>query len=212
MKAFMMSGGSMVEETTACLAQYLQDDGYEVAISNCEQDLLKPEFRECDLLVLNSCLYTGSGNFMNVAEREAFTRHFESGKGVVVMHSSIGNWDDWPEYIEFSGGRWDWGLSKHTNPDLSFVIETTSDHPILAGIPNSFSVTDEMYYNLSFYPGNHVLAHTSEAYGHHPMVWWRTSLNSKVAAIMIGHDEQAARHPQYKQLFLNACKWTNGGA
>jgi len=97
----------------------LQNDGYEVVIANCEQDLLKPEFRECELLVLNSCLYTGSGNFMNMAGREAFTRHFASGKGVVVMHSSIGNWDDWPEYVENglsgSGGRRSYDLVRKTD-------------------------------------------------------------------------------------------------
>lgn len=212
MKAFLISGGSMVEETSGYLAQYLQKDGYEVTLAKDEQDLLKQQFQECDLLVLNSCLYTGSGNFINVAEREAFTRHFELGKGVVVMHSSIGNWDDWPEYIQFSGARWDWGRSKHSSPAMSFVIETTGDHPILAGVPNHFIVTDEMYYDLSLHSGNHVLAHTSEEFGRHPMVWWRKSLNSNVAAIMIGHDEQAVCHPQYQQLFSNACKWTIGGA
>jgi len=212
MKAFLISGGSMVEETTSYLAQYLQNDGYEVVISNHEPDLLEQPFQACDLLVVNSCLYSGTGNFTNDAIREALTKHFEWGKGVVIMHSSIGNWDDWPEYIQLSGGRWDWGLSKHSDPHLSFVIETTGDHPILDCVPNSFTVTDEMYYNLSFHPGNHVLAHTSEQSGRHPMVWWRKSLNSKVAAILIGHNEQAVCHPQYKQLFLNACKWTTGGA
>lgn len=211
MKVFVIGGGSMVVETSSCLIDYLKEDGYEATYTENAEDFTEASFRDCDLLVLNSCLWKGSGDTISPSAKEAFSRHFDLGKGVVVMHSSIGNWDDWPEYIDYVGAVWKWGSSKHSNPDFSFIIERNEEHPLLHNVPDSFEVVDEMYYDLEFAEGNHVVASTSEDQGSHPMVWYRQVNKSRVTAILIGHDERAVSHPVYRQLFRNACIWTNGG-
>lgn len=211
MKAFVIGGGMMVVETTAYLVNYLKEDGYEVYVTEEAEDFLTPCFAECDLLVLNSCLWTGSGHTISLKAQQALLRHFELGKGVVVMHSSIGNWDDWPEYLNLVGGIWKWGYSNHSPVNSKFTIVKTAEHPLLNDLPDTFEVTDEMYLDLEFAEGNHIIARTSGKDGSHSMVWHRQSGNSRVAAIMIGHDEDAVTQPSYIQLFKNACKWTIGG-
>jgi type 1 glutamine amidotransferase len=210
MKAFVIGGGMMVVETTHCLEEYLKEDGYEVYTTSNAEDLLTPAFKDCDLLVLNSCLWTGSGHTISEKARQALIDHYDLGKGVVVMHSSIGNWDDWPEYVGLVGGIWKWGHSNHSPADHQFTVVKSEEHPLLHGVPDAFEVTDEMYFNLAFADGNHVIARTSAEDGNHPMVWHRITRNSLVSAIMLGHDVNAVKHPQYIQLFKNACKWTMG--
>lgn len=210
MKAFVIGGGMMVVETTAHLVRYLKEDGYEVYVTEEAQDFLTPHFAECELLVLNSCLWTGSGHMISLEAQQALLHHFELGRGVVVMHSSIANWDDWSEYSNLVGGIWKWGHSNHSPADSKFMIIKTEEHPLLDNLPDSFEVIDEMYYDLEFAQGNHVIALTSEKDGNHPMVWYRQSGNSRVPVIMIGHDERAVTHMPYIQLFKNACKWTIG--
>lgn len=210
MKAFLLGGGMMVVETTSQLAKYLEEDGFEVYMTEDAEDFHTPEFHTYDLLVLNSCLWTGSGHSISEEARLALINHFELGKGVVVMHSSIGNWDDWPEYMDLVGGIWHWGHSNHSPAGSTFMVVMSEEHPLLRGVLDSFQVNDEMYYDLKFAEGNHVIARTSEKDGSHPMVWFRQSRNSRVTVIMLGHDEDAVKHPQYIQLFKNAYQWTMG--
>lgn len=210
MKALVLSGGMMDLSTTPYVVKYLDDDGYDVYHTEQAADLCSRYFSDCELLVLNSCLWTGSGHTIEEKARAALMNHMELGKGLVVMHSSIGNWDDWPDYIHLVGGVWNWTSSAHSNPDYAFIIEKIEDHPILEGVPDTFEVVDEMYYNLDLSEGNHVIARTAEVFGGHPMVWHRRIRNSRVAAIMIGHNERAVTHPVYVKLLHNACSWTTG--
>jgi|GEM_PF-1691095 len=214
MKVFVIGGGMMVRETTPLLVKYLQEENANVYATEDAEALCGSYFAECDLFVLNSCLWTGSGHTISQAAKEAFLRHLDAGKGVVAMHSSIANWDDWPEFGDLVGAVWSWSKengSKHSSPDSVFTIELLDSHPLLEGVPSTFEVTDEMYYDLAMAQGNHVIARTTGAFGGHPMVWHRRSGNSKVAAIMIGHDVRACSHPQYVQLFKNACAYTTKG-
>lgn len=207
MKAFVLGGGSMEVSTTKLVCKYLNEEDFEVFETEDAELFLEPAFAESDLLVLNSCLWTGSGHTISSEARSAFVKHLELGKGVVVMHSSIGNWPDWPEYKELIGSAWVWDNSKHSHPDSVFRIERTTDHPLWQGVPNEIEVRDEMYYDLYFAEGNQLIARTTNSFGGHPMAYVRHNGQSRLAAVLIGHDDSSCSDPSYIRLFKNACQW-----
>ncbi|REE77691.1 putative dehydrogenase [Paenibacillus taihuensis] len=211
MKVFLLGGGMMVTETTPLVQQYLSEAGYEVYSTEVAEDMATEHFVTSDILVMNSCQWTGSGHSLSDISRAALEKHTQAGKGIVVLHCSIGNWDDWPEYIRYTGGVWNWERSKHGPADQNFTVEVTRRHPLVEGIPDQFSVSDEMYYDLDMAEGNTILASTSQETGSHPMIWYRRIQQSDVAAIMLGHDAESCFNPYYKQFILNACSWVTRG-
>ena len=90
---------------------------------------------------------------------EAFKRGFvdllDSGIGVVALHHAIAGWPAWEEYAELLGGRFLYKPGKlrgQSRPDSGYrhevkhtIAAAVSDHPVLAGIPASFELTDELY-------------------------------------------------------------------
>lgn len=87
--------------------------------------------------------------------RDAVRAAPKSGHGYVVLHHAIASWAAWDEWAEFVGGRYlyrpgvvrgverpDSGY-RHAVPQHISVVDT--DHPIAAGIPESFDLTDETY-------------------------------------------------------------------
>ena len=94
-----------------------------------------------------------------VVPDEAFKAGFlallEQGKGVVALHHAIAGWPAWPEYAELLGGAFLYRpgpLRGVDRPDSGYrhdvahrvqVLEV--DHPVVAGVPTSFPLTDELY-------------------------------------------------------------------
>jgi type 1 glutamine amidotransferase len=89
------------------------------------------------------------------AFKAGFQALLEQGKGMVMMHHAIAGWPAWPLYNEMLGGIF---LYKPTQimgrdrpesgylGDVSYTVRRAeSDHPVLAGVPERFDLTDELY-------------------------------------------------------------------
>ena len=77
-----------------------------------------------------------------------------SGKGLVFLHHAIAGWPAWPEYAELIGGRFLYlpgDLRGTLRQDSGYRHSVTHsvvklvEHPVTAGVPDSFSITDELY-------------------------------------------------------------------
>lgn len=90
---------------------------------------------------------------------EAFKRGFramlDAGVGVVALHHAIAGWPAWEEYAEILGGRFLYkpGTLRGTpRPDSGYRHDVTHEiaaaapgHPVLEGLPDRFTLTDELY-------------------------------------------------------------------
>jgi len=90
---------------------------------------------------------------------EVFKRGFldllNSGIGVVALHHAIAGWPAWDEYAELLGGRFLYKPGKlrgRQRPDSGYhhdvkhrIARAGPGHAVLAGLPEQFELTDELY-------------------------------------------------------------------
>jgi type 1 glutamine amidotransferase len=88
------------------------------------------------------------------AFREALTTRFANGRGAVAMHHALAGWAEWPEWHAMLGGRFLYQPGEVRGAhqpdsgychDVSYTARLVADHPVLAGVPESFAFTDELY-------------------------------------------------------------------
>jgi type 1 glutamine amidotransferase len=88
------------------------------------------------------------------AFRRAIVARFAAGRGAVAMHHALAGWALWPEWSELLGGRFLYRpgevrgvphLDSGYRHDVTYTAEVVADHPVTAGLPETFAVTDELY-------------------------------------------------------------------
>ena len=156
--------------------------------------------------------------FDTAAYRKALFDFAAAGKGIVMLHP--GTWygfGGWPELnAQIVGG----GARGHDRIHPFDVKSLKPDHPIMAGVPGSFTVEDELYY-VNAEPDKvpagtaeiEVLAETSPSdkfQKPHPSVWVTKHPKAKVVGIALGHDARTHDHEAFKKLLVNSAKWTSG--
>ena len=88
------------------------------------------------------------------AFRRAIMARFAAGRGAVAMHHALAGWALWPEWSELLGGRFLYEpgdvrgvpqLDSGYRHDVSYTAQVVAEHPVTAGLPETFEVTDELY-------------------------------------------------------------------
>jgi putative heme-binding domain-containing protein len=145
--------------------------------------------------------------------RTALNEFVKAGKGVVLLHPGLWyNFADWPEYNrDLVGG----GARGHDALGEFTVNVLNKEHPITKGVTASFKITDELYYVTPDPKGTpmEVLAETSASKKFqkpHPSVFVVKHPQTRIAGIALGHDARAHDLPEYRQLLVNAVRWTAG--
>jgi putative membrane-bound dehydrogenase-like protein len=156
--------------------------------------------------------------FDTAAYRKALFDFAAAGKGIVMLHP--GTWygfANWPELnAQIVGG----GARGHDKIHPFDVKAVKADHPIMQGVPASFTVEDELYY-VNAEPEKipagtakiTVLAETSPSdkfQKPHPSVWITEHPKAKIVGIALGHDQRVHDLKPYQQILTNAAKWASG--
>lgn len=171
-----------------------------------------------------------------------FLQLLEEGKGFVFLHHSIAAWPAWPEYAEIVGGRFLYKPARVRGeplPDSGYrhdVVHTVSvagQHPVTAGLPRTFTLTDELYlytvFNDSviplltsdyaftdgnFYSAQHAVQgrlHCRDGWRHPPgtniIGWVKHYRNAPVVYLQCGDSRAAYDNPEFRRLLHNAINW-----
>lgn len=144
--------------------------------------------------------------------KRSIERFVDAGGGLVALHTTTICFDDWADWGDIVGGSWHWGVSSH--PPLGPVSATiTGDHPVVAGLPHTIELIDEIYGDLTVSPDIEVLAvarRTSDD-DEQPVVWAHRFGSGRVVFDGFGHDAAAIAHPQNSRLITQAVHWTSAG-
>jgi putative membrane-bound dehydrogenase-like protein len=155
--------------------------------------------------------------FDTTVYRKALFDFAAAGKGIVMLHP--GTWygfTGWPELnAQIVGG----GARGHDKIH-PFEVKKIKSHPVMEGVPESFTVEDELYY-VNAEPDKvpagtakiTVLAETSPSDKYqapHPSVWITEHPQAKIVGMALGHDARTHDHEGYRQLLINAAKWVSG--
>jgi type 1 glutamine amidotransferase len=138
-----------------------------------------------------------------------------SGKGIVVLHHALLNYQTWPWWYEdVVGGsyrlRREGDIPSSTvKNDQKIFVAPEGKHPITRGF-EPFQVMDETYKHMWISPKVQPLLITDNPNGDRFLAWIGPCTTSKVAAIQLGHGPTVFSHPAYRTLVHNAILWAAG--
>lgn len=174
--------------------------------------------------------------------KAGFRALLEQGTGVVALHHALAGWPTWAEYHDWLGGQFlyhpgevrgqavaDSGYAH----DVTHSISVAPDHPVTAGLPASFTLTDELYLGQVFeddvtpllrssatFDRDHFWSadlavkgqmHCRDGWNHSPasnlVGWAKQALNSRLVYLQPGDGPSAYESPHYRRLVENAIRW-----
>jgi len=145
-----------------------------------------------------------------------FVKLLESGKGLVVLHHAIANYNEWDQYAEIIGARYYLkpktvnGVEKARSQfkhDVTFPVHISDPkHPVTRGLKD-FEIRDETYNLFDVYPGVKPLLTTNEPTSGKTIGWARPYGKARVVYLQLGHDRFAYENPNFRRLVQQAIQW-----
>ena len=176
--------------------------------------------------------------------KKGFSALLDAGMPIVALHHAIAAWTLWPDYAEYLGGRFlhfpatlrgKQVMDSGTRAEITYrVTAEDAAHPLFAGLPPVFELTDEGYLFEVFEDSITPIARTdypltdSETYsaalamagerrsnrgwtrppGSDVIVWTKKARNSPLVYIQPGHAAPVYGDKNYRRLVRNAIEWT----
>ncbi len=208
-RALVVTGGHEYATTFYTVFEGENDLHWEHALSNhaaFKNDLRK----DYDVLVL----YDFSQDISD-AEKTNLRNFVEAGKGIVVLHHAIADYQDWEWwYKEVVGGKYLLKPEGSTPAstylhDQEACITPVMSHPITAHV-GPMHLWDETYKGMWISPDVKVLLRSDAPTSDGPVAWISPYTKSRVVYIQLGHGETAHLYPAYRVLVQDAIRWTGG--
>lgn len=175
--------------------------------------------------------------------RDGFEALLDEGKGIVALHHALAGWPAWPAYGDYLGGTFLYrprtvrGIAR---PDsgyrhaVAYQAEVVApDHPVMAGIPARFPMTDELYLGEvfeddvtpllradhdfvrdGFYSATEAMEgrmYSNQGWAHadgsNLIGWTKRARNSPIVYLQPGDDHVTYDNPVYRRLVENAIRW-----
>jgi type 1 glutamine amidotransferase len=152
---------------------------------------------------------------LNETNRKNLRDFVEGGKGIVVLHHALLNYQKWPWWYEdVVGGSY--RLQKEgDNPSSSYkgdqqiFVVPEEKHPITAAL-EPFQALDETYKNMWLSPRVRPLLITDNPNSDRLLAWIGPCATSRVVAIQLGHGPAIFSNPEYRTMVHNAILWSAG--
>jgi len=145
--------------------------------------------------------------------RENLVNFLESGKGVVILHHGISDFNYWPWWQEKVQGAKYFFKPEGDRPassykhDQDLFLVPVAPHPITKGI-GPFRLIDETYHGMWYSPEITVLLKMTSPLKDTPVAWIGPYEKSRVVYMLPGHDEKSHYHPVFRELVHRAILWT----
>jgi type 1 glutamine amidotransferase len=176
-----------------------------------DRDQAAAELRNADVAVVS----VNRQYFDSPEYRKALFDFAAAGKGLVMLHA--GAWYMYPQWPELNATIVGGGARGHDRIAAFSVNALKPEHPVMKGVPATFTVEDELYY-LNAEPEKvpqgtvaiDVLAETSPSVRYkkpHPAVWVTSNPTARIVGITLGHDQRVHDLDAFKTLLVNAVRW-----
>lgn len=171
-----------------------------------------------------------------------FLAMLEQGVGIVFLHHALASWPAWSEFADIIGGRFHYRGSQLRGrywPDSGYRhkvrhrVRRLQDHPVTAGLPDQFEITDELYLcpvfeeevvpllrsdfqfsHENFFSAASAVAgemNSREGWSHPDgsslVGWVKARGNSPIVYLQGGDDAEALGNPHFRKLLQNAVRW-----
>lgn len=208
-RVLVVTGGHAYDTSFYTVFEGNEAFRWDHAVSN--EEAFRTDIREkYDVLVLYDLSRT-----LSETGRKNLRNFVEAGKGVVVLHHAIADYNDWPWwYEEVVGGRYlleadgDQPASTYKQ-DVDLTIRATGSHPITQGL-ETIRFNEETYKQMWISSDVQVILETDHESSDGPIAWVSPYDHSRVVYIQSGHGRPTLIHPDYHKLVHNAILWTAG--
>ena len=139
-------------------------------------------------------------------------QYLESGKGLIVLHHSLGSYNDWEWWWKDVVGAKYQMKETDTVPKSGYKqgeimkMIRQKDHALTKGI-GDFSLNDETYNKLWISKKANVLYRTDNPNSDGPTMWISPFRYSRVVVIQPGHAALAHRDENYRKLIYRTIRW-----
>ena len=171
-------------------------------------------FQSEDLLSYDVILFYNRSDSISRSSMERLTSFLEAGKGLIVLHHALGNYNEWEWWWrEVVGGKYQMqtanGFEKSGfKQGEKISMETTAQHELTAAIGN-VSLLDETYKDLWLSDQIQVLYETNNPTSDGPVVWIGPYTKSRILVIQPGHASSAHENPDYRELLYQGIIWAS---
>jgi len=136
----------------------------------------------------------------------------DAGKGIVLLHAAT-----WSHPWEGYNKRFVAGETKgHGKGNVVADSVSPAKHPVLEGVPESFTIADESYHSVFFEKEGHTTLIENKPDGQspdpHPALWIVNDPKTRIVAYTHGHDDKSHAHEAYKTILRNAVRWVSGSS
>jgi type 1 glutamine amidotransferase len=149
-------------------------------------------------------------------QKEKFLSLFDKGIGLVVLHHALVSYQNWPEYEQIIGGRYQEpdpnkggkvteAVGWEHDVEVPVVIVATN-HPVTAGVKD-FTVHDEIYWGFRVGSDVTPLITTTHPKSGKPLAWTRQQGKSRVMFLQLGHGPPAFTNENYRRLLAQGIRW-----
>ncbi len=149
--------------------------------------------------------------FPNAATRDGISAFALSGKGLMLVHAAL--WYSWNDWSAYNSGMVGGGARSHDKYGEFEVTVDQPDHPIMAGVPKTFRLSDELYHFEGGVKNAKitVLATGRNAAGKSwPVVWVTSHPTAKIACMSLGHDGASHNLKAYQTILKNMHGFVSG--
>lgn len=168
-------------------------------------------------------MFSNSNNeiFTSDEQRAALKGFVERGVGVVGVHSSIGSERNWEWFAQMMGGRFRW----HPVEQDFEVKVADAGFPVVQGLPATFKVHDECYFDEKLNPDIHAVLVTDRTMlagldkapvpvtdypNPLPLAWWHTFDGGREFFLALGHESSDYEKPWMDGVLRRAIVWAAG--
>ena len=146
-----------------------------------------------------------------------FVARLKEGKGLVVLHHAIADYQDWPEYTTIIGAHYYLaatninGVAKPRSAwkeGMHYRLHIAdTNHPVMRGL-SDFDTHDETYKWFDVAKEVHPLLTTDEPESNKIIGWAKNYEQARVFYMQSGHDHFAYENPNFQQILRQAIRWT----
>jgi type 1 glutamine amidotransferase len=207
-RLLVVTGGHSYDTTFYTLFEGYPDLAWDHETSS------RAAFRKKDLReAYDAVLLYNMEQELSDTERKNFQDFVADGKGVIVLHHAIADYNNWPWFYEqIAGGKYflkaEKGHPASTyKHDVELFVEAVAKHPVLGDI-GPMHIIDEGYKFRWISPKATILLKTKHEESDDALAWVMPHDKARLVTIVLGHDKQAHVHDGFRKLVKNAIDWS----
>ena len=212
LRVLMTVGG--VDYHTGIVRQLRRNERIDLEVLDFDED--PAVFTAETLADIDAVLMYHRDNTASAEEREALLGFLEAGGGVVVLHHSIANYQDWPAWSRSHvGGLYVLAGNEKLPPSRYFagfegVAVKTEPHPVTRRFSTAWRYRDESYEGLWISNKVRTLLQTTAFGSDEQLAWVGPSKTGRVVYIQPGHGDRIMLDVMYFNLLEDALFWAAG--